>query len=409
MTNRRRRLLAVCTLAVMLLAGWLIVRRIRGPVVPVVTVQKQDLARTIVASGRVIAANDITLGAEQIGTITQVRVDEGDSVRANQPLIELESASARADVERARAALAAARAQLREVDDVTADVAAANLIHAESAFVQARDTARRSEALVKAGAISVAERDAARRAFEQAESRVRSARAQVASASKAGSGRRRAGAQVKESEAAVAAAEARLAHTVIRAPTDGVVLRRDVEPGDVAQPGGALLHIGASGPPQVLIQPDEKHLSDLALGQQARVSADAYPRQSFAAVVTEIAPAIDAQRGTIDVKLDIPNPPAYLRPDMTVSVEIVTGRQDDALAVPLAGVRNREGGEGQRQPWVFVVRRGRAARQPVRLGIEGQDAAQVTAGLRDGDQVVADPKASLRAGQRVRPQPVGGG
>lgn len=407
MKLRRRPVWAAVILAGMLITGGLIVLRIRGPVVPVVTVQQQDLVRTIVASGRVIAPEQISLGSELVGTITKVFVDEGDRVRKDQPLIELDADTARAEAERARGALAAARAQLREVEDVTTDVADANLRHAESALRDARDTARRAEALAKAGAISLAQRDAARRALEQAETHVRSARAQVESAARSGAGRQRAVALVEASQANLTAAQARLAQTVIRAPTDGVVLRRDVDPGDVARPGAGLLEIGASGPPQLLIQPDETSLSELALGQQALASADAYPRQTFAAVVTEIAPAVDAQRGSVDIKLDIPNPPPFLRPDMTVSVEVVTGRRNDALAVPLAGIRG--GADGRGQPWVLVVRNGRAKRQPVRLGLEGADVVQVTAGLKNGDRVVAGSKASLRAGQRVRARAVEGG
>lgn len=407
MKLRRRPVLAAVIVAVVLITGWLIVLRMRGPVVPVVAVQQQDLVRTIVASGRVSAPEQISLGSELVGTITQVFVDEGDRVRKNQPLIELDADTARAEAERARGALAAARAQLREVEDVTTDVAAANLRHAESALTDARDTARRAEALANAGAISLAQRDAARRALEQAETYVRSARAQRESAAERGAGRQRALALVEASRANLAAAQARLAQTVIRAPTDGVVLRRDVDPGDVARPGAGLLEIGASGPPQLLIQPDETNLSELALGQQALASADAFPRQPFAAVVTEIAPAVDAQRGSVDIKLDIPNPPAFLRPDMTVSVEVVTGRQNDALAVPLAGIRG--GADGREQPWVLIVRNGRAKRQAVRLGLAGAEAVQVTAGLKKGDRVVASSKASLRAGQRVRARAIEGG
>ncbi len=401
--RRRRVAWAAVLVAVVLVAGWLVIRRIRGPVVPVVAVREQEIVRTIVASGRVIAAEEATVGAERTGTIARVLVDEGDVVRAGQVLIELDAAAGRAAVARARAALAAARAQVAEVEGVTADVAAASLAEAEAALAEARDRARRMDSLFAADAISTAERDAARYALEQAESRVASTRAQLGAAREGGTGLQRARARVAESEAALAAAEAGLAESVIRAPAGGTILRRNVEPGDVAQPGAPLLRIAFGGAPQLLIEPDEKNLSDLALGQEARASADAFPQDVFAAVVTEIAPAVDARRGTIDVKLDIPHPPAYLRPDMTVSVEIVTGRSAEALAVPLAGIQGRAGaaGAGER-PWVFVVRDGRAARQPVRLGMEGEEAVQVTAGLREGDRVVANPRASLRPGQRVR-------
>jgi HlyD family secretion protein len=407
MKKRRRILWGAFLLLILAGLGWFLYGRWRGPVVPVVEVETQNLVRTIVASGRVVSATEAIVGAERVGVVSRVLVDEGDPVEAGDALVELDARSAQADVARARAAVAAARAQLREVANVNADVAAANLTQAEAALAEARDNFRRSEALAKAGAISQAALDNARRTLTQAESQVRSARAQANATGREGAARRRAEALLQESKAALEAANARLAQSVIRAPSDGTVLTRSVEPGDVTQPGSRLLRIGNRAPPQLLIQPDEKNLAELRLGQHARASADAFPEATFAAVVTEIAPAVDPQRGTVDVTLDIRKPPPFLRPDMTVSVEIITGSKEDALAVPLAGVRGRNE-EGER-PWVYIVKQGRTARQPVTLGLEGEEAVQVTAGLRDGDRVVAVPRNDLRSGQRVRSRAIRGG
>ena len=106
-----------------------------------------------------------------------------------------------------------------------------------------------------------------------------------------------------------------------------MLISRSVEVGDVVQPGKALMVLAASGQPQILIQIDEKNLSKIALGQKAFGSADAFASQRFDAVVGYINPGIDAARGSVEVKLNVANPPAYLRQDMTVSVDIETARR----------------------------------------------------------------------------------
>jgi len=170
-----------------------------------------------------------------------------------------------------------------------------------------------------------------------------------------------------------------------------------VEPGDVVSPGRVLMVLARSGETRLVFQPEEKNLGLLRVGQPALVSADAFPEQRFSAVITTIAPAVDAQRGTIEVKLRVPSPPAYLRPDMTVSVDVEVARRPGALALPAEAVR----AGAEETPWVLALRGGRAERRPVRLGVRGVGYLEVASGLEAGEQVVL-PVAQLRAGEKAR-------
>ena len=168
----------------------------------------------------------------------------------------------------------------------------------------------------------------------------------------------------------------------------------------MVQPGRALLVVARDGATQLSVQPDEKNLALLRLGQAATASADAFPSRVFPARVAYIAPAVDLSRGTVEVKLDVDAPPDFLRPDMTVSVNVETGRDPQALVLPASAVR-----DPTTDPWVLVVQGGRTVRQAVRLGLRGDGLVQVLSGLTAGDAAVA-PAAAVGAGKRVRPEPV---
>ena len=108
---------------------------------------------------------------------------------------------------------------------------------------------------------------------------------------------------------------ARLTQTVITAPTAARVLSRQVEPGQIVQPGKALLGLALAGPTQIVAQVDERFLEQLRVGQKAVVVADAFAAQRLPATILSIAPEVDAQRGAVEVKfsLDQPPPPSCAR------------------------------------------------------------------------------------------------
>jgi HlyD family secretion protein len=196
----------------------------------------------------------------------------------------------------------------------------------------------------------------------------------------------------------VATIEARLAQTRILAPADAVVLRRSVEPGDVAQPGATLLELATLGDTTIRIDPDESTLALLREGLPALASAEVFPEERFEAVVASIAPSVDVDRGTIDVRLRVVSPPAYLRTDMTVSVEVEAARQPDVLTLPADAVRDI----GTGSPWVLRVEGDRVVRRGVRIGLRGQDVVEIREGIAEGDRVVPTTEAGVADGMRVR-------
>jgi HlyD family secretion protein len=166
----------------------------------------------------------------------------------------------------------------------------------------------------------------------------------------------------------------------------------------VVQPGQVLMTLSPAGDTELVVQIDEKNLSLLQLGQKAIGSADAYPGQTFAAELGYINPSVDATRGSVQVKLKVPDPPAYLRQDMTVSVEIEVARRPRALAVSTDAIRDVT----SLHPWVLKVNSSRAKRQPVRIGVRGDNTIEIIDGLAAGDLVIPATNKTVSEGQRVR-------
>lgn len=367
--------------------------------VPVSVAERRPLVHRVVASGRVMSPARVTLGALSVARVRSVEVAEGDRVRRGQLLVQLDDAEARAALDGARARVAEALARLDQVRGPSARTATEALRQADVELRVAERDLERVRRLADAGSGSPAQVDAAERGLAVARARQEAAAAAVAGAAAAGVDARLAAAAVRDAQAAEAGARARLDDRALRAPGDGTVLARDVEPGDVVQPGAPLVVVSLDGATRLSAQPDEKALALVGVGQPARAVADAFPDAPFDAVVSYVAPAVDAARGTVEIRLRVPAPPPFLRPDMTVSVNVEVARRAEALVIPADAVLEVGGA-----PWVLAVEGGRAVRREVRLGVRGEGVVEVAGGLAPGAAVVT-PAGAARPGDRVRARP----
>lgn len=399
--KKRRRWGAFAAIAAMVIlgAGYGHMRG-QGPKVPVAKVERKGLVQKVVMSGRVMAPARINLGTLLTGTAAEVLAEEGQAVKAGELLVRMDDRELRAAVAQAKAGVEQASAKLGQLRSVGARMASESLRQAKVALEQAQKKKERVEALSVAGSASRAELDDAHSALELAQSRLVSADAQAQSMGSGGSDYRLAAASVSQAQAALEAAEARLSQARILAPVDAVVLSRKVEPGDAVGPGRVLLVLARTGATYLSAQPDEKNLALLVPGQTALASTEAFPAESFAAKISTVAPSIDAERGTVEVKLTVPEPPPYLRPDMTVSIEVEVARVADALVIPSEAVRELP----TRSPWVMLLKGELTERREISVGIIGDGRVEVKSGLKEGDEVVPVTPFPVSAGQKVRPQ-----
>ncbi len=395
-TLRRPRVLLFVFLLLAVLTA-IAIRQSGGSAIEALTVQQGDIRQSVVASGKVRSPQRSEIAAQVAAQVRSVAVREGQQVAASDPLIELDDRELRAAAEQARAQLQQSELRLAQLQHLTQPLAQENIRQSEANLAQAKRHFDRVETLVGKGFYSTTQLDEARRALTLAQSQFHASQLQAQSSARGGSDFQLAEAGVAQARAALALAESRLAYTRILAPRAGTILARLVEPGDSVQPGKTLLTLSPAGDTELVVQIDEKNLRLLALDQIAQVSADAWPDQRFPARLSFISPAVDALRGSVEVRLRVDNPPDYLKQDMTVSIDITTGEKKGVVLLPLEALRGIPG-----DTWVLVVRDGRATRQVVETGLRNAGQTEILSGLATGEAVIPASNARLQEGDNVR-------
>lgn len=389
----------ILTVAILVTLGtWQGMRLVLGPAVVVDAVKRGHLIETVVASGHVETPYRVEIGSQLTGTVQDVLVQQGEKVAAGQPLIVLEQRELKAAAVQAQGAVAQAEARIRQLEELTLPSAREALTQAQATLRNAQATYDRTAQLEHNGYATRAALDDAQKTLDVARAQMRSAEFQVYTASPGGSDYVMAQTLLNQARANLETAESRLGYATIAAPRDGVLITRGVERGTVVQPGKVLLVLAPAGDTQLVLQIDERNLGKIALGQKALASADAYPDRRFGAVITYINPGIDISRASVEVKLTVTDPPAYLRQDMTVSVDIEVAAKDDALVLPVRSVHDVRSGA----PWVLGVKDGRASKQPVKTGLRGNSHIEIVEGLAVGDLAIPQSSGVL-TGQRLRP------
>ena len=395
---RRRAKHALLAALVLAAAGYALRDVMLGKPVAAHRAVRSDLVQTVVASGRVVTPQRVSVGAVVTARVTRIPVAEGQAVKRGDILIELDDRDERAAAAQAQAAVTQAEARIRQLREVGLPAAEQSLLQARANATIARQQYERSRDLKAQGFVSQAALDDAQRNLDVAESQLRAARLQVETNSASGSDFAMARTALEQARAGLSVAQARLEHMLIHAPVDGTLIGRSVEPGDIVQPGKELMVLAPSGETQIVVQIDEKNLGQLRLAQKALASADAFPRERFAAELFYVNPGIDALRGSVEVKLRVNDAPEYLRQDMTVSVDIEVARRSNVVVVPADAVRDAGGIE----PWVLAIQERRAVRRTVKLGLKGDGRIEVIEGVAPGDVLVSAAELAVRAGQRVR-------
>lgn len=375
--------IGVVVLVLLRVPGW-----VQGPEVTVYAVERGPLLANVVATGRVQTPSRVTLGSEIAGVLVERSVTDGDRIAPGQVIARLRDDELRARLHESEAALA--QLELRQRPE-----SQAALREARARAQQARREAERLATLVARGLV-------AKEQAEQAQETREIAEAQAARAATVAEALAPGGVEEKLLRERIATATALLARADVRSLVAGTVLRRLAEPGDVLSAGRGIVEVAVDGPTEIVAQVDERNLDRLALGQPALVSADAFPERREPGEVSFISPAVDPQTGTVEVRVRVPEPPAYLRQDMTVSIDVEVGRREDALSLPLDALRNPRAGAAE----VLAVREGRVERVTVRTGLRGLGRVEVLEGLPAGDFVLPA-RAVVEPGARVRPRPAG--
>lgn len=338
------------------------------------TVTIGSVTAEVMGTGTLEARTSAILGPKIGGLITRITVDEGDRVQAGDVLIHLEDGDIRQQVGMAESESAAATATL---DRLRADQR-----RAEAVLAQARVSHERTIALGARKVVSQQDLDKAFEALSIAEAGVSVAAAAIVE------GQMRLGV----AERALEYQRARLRDTTIAAPFDGLVVRRDREPGDVVVPGAAVLRLAATGEMWVTAWVDETELPRLEEGQPARVVFRSEPHVEWAGTVARVGREADRETREIVVDVRVETLPARWAVGQRAEVYIRTGHRENVIVLPTPFVLVRDGTTG-----VLVSERGTARWRPVDVGLRGRNAVEVVRGLSPADAVVDPTNPDSRA------------
>ena len=411
---RRRTVGLLATAGIIVIGTVFVMRRDSGGV----DVETQPAARKAVfrslvtASGQIVAQRYADIGSSVMGRLVELRVKEGDAVKAGQIVARIDAVQAAASASAANARVKGSEADMRATADVLQS-AQADLDAARARAQEAQLRLRRTRDLLRDGLVPVAELDAATAASETAGAQVKSAEAALRRLQQ---GREAAERRVAETRADATRVADLLAKTDIVAPISGVVTRLPVQEGEMVvmgiqgQLGTTLMTISDLASIDAEVKVAEADVLRIQIDQKATVTMEAIPGTSFTGRVVEIGASALPIAGTgaaareFRVKVRLDNPDPRLRPGLTCDAEVLTAERQHALVVPLQAVVVRPGKDGGELTGVFVAD-GRAVRfQPVTTGLIGGLDIEVS-GVSEGTAIVTGPFQALRDlkdGQAVR-------
>ena len=368
------------------------------------------------ATGYIVAAHKIELAAKVVGKVAWIGVDKGYKVKAGDVLVRLEDDEYRAHVLESKGNLEMLKAKLAEAVNGSRPEeiakAKADLEQARADQENARVTMERTRELVQQKVLS-------KQAMDDAQARYDGAVAKVLSFDRAFElvrlGPRKEEvdalrAQVQQAQGTLDYNTVQLDNTVIKAPIDGTILERNVEKGEFVTTGfvgdkgakGYVVSMANLRELDVELDINQNDFGKINSTQPGIVTTDAYPDRKYEGVIREVSPEANRQKATVQVKVKVIDPDDYLRPEMNASVAFYSKEKPGSHAeskpiviVPASTLRDNG---------VFVVLNGRAVRKTVKVGATTSQGVQIAGGLIGGEDIIANPPADLKDGQRVRPK-----
>src|SRR6476661_6773473 len=424
----------VIILGVVILLGAIVGFTVNQSQKNAVTVQsgkvvKQDITSQVTASGQIKPKTIVNVGANAMGRIVRLFVKEGDKVKKNQILAQLENVQSAADVAMTRATVSSSRTDALAAE-AALNTAQAQLKSSTADLGRAKLEYERAESLFKDKLISKADYDTKKAAFEVADAvhaqdiaRVAQSKAQVDSAH----------GRVGQASAQLTRVNDVLSKTTYTAPFNGTVTNLPVHEGETVvmgiqnSPGSTLMTVADMSIITAEVQVDETDIVNVKLDQPAEVTIDAIPNQTFKGKVSEIGDnAIIRSTGVstsqslsggqeakdFKVVITLTDPPPNLRPGLSATAKITTGTARDAVAIPIQALtmRDKNDLDAQKKPnmpanktapagapvkkentdiqGVFVVKNKKAEFHEVVTGLTGSTEIQVKSGLQPGDEII---------------------
>ena len=400
-------------------------RRADGVVVTTEKVEARDLQAIVSASGSIQPERSVDISADTMGRVVNLAVDEGDIVKKNQFLLQIDPHDLQAQVQNQEASLAGAKSSLEETRR--------QIESAKASLAQSQQALARQEMLMKQGLTT-------RETYDNAVSDLQMKKAAEDLAEQSLNTQQT---RIKQQEAQLETANYDLTKVRIVSPIDGIITKRNIQEGETVvvgtmnNAGTVLLSVADMAKIQAEINVDETDIPSIKLGQPAKISIDAIPDKTFDGTVTQVGNSPIDSTGTtttsssstratnFKVVVKIAGPIPSVRPGFSCTANITTATRSKVISVPIQALTVRElvvdqsgkivpqpvakshepaaapppltPGESRKEfDGVFLMVNGKAAFTPVKTGIAGDKYFEVLDGLKPGDAVITGPFASVR-------------
>jgi len=401
--SRGRSGVAILVVGVAAIVAWVAFKKTTPPEVDFVKVTRETMISALPTNGKVDPIEWLPVRAERTGVLTKVLVSRGQQVTKNEPLVELDTRVATAEVSKAQAAIQEAKTQQQVLEQggriAERQQADADLSRTKLDLEAARKNYQTLDRLVGKQAATRQELDAARQIVEQLQLRIQ-ALEEHKKALVTGTDKEIARARLQEAESTAAIARTNLDLSIIRAPMDGTVYDFDLKQGSFVNAGDPIAKVGRLDRVRVTVYVDEPDLGKVRKGEVVNITWDGLPGHQWKGEVdklpTQIVPLGTRQVGEVGCVIE--NPQRDLIPNANINAEIQATVVQKALAVPKEAIR-REGSE----TGVFLLQGDRLVWRKIGLGVSNYTKSQVISGLSDGDAVALPTERPLKNGAKVAP------
>ncbi len=365
--------------------------------------QLLELTVTATATGTVKSDTEVKITAQRAGRISSINVVEGDTVRKDDIIVELDPTEANINLKKAQASLLKAQAMLKELrasyDALEAEVSA-SIERTSSRLQDARSRYERYSDLSEKGFISKDELDNARTEFDVAKAEHEAALSGKARLSALESEIEGQEASVKESQEVLRLAELSYGYSSLKAPIDGIVTSVPVKLGERTIEGYLVAEMIATESLYVEAFIDEADVGRVKNGQEVYLTMDAFPGKTFHGKVYMISPVVLGERHetrTFEARTRVEED-VELKSGMSADIEIVVGREENTLSVPSQAVVERNG-----KHFIYVVEDSKARLREVRMGLFNWTLTEITEGLKENEEVILSTDVKgLEDGVRVK-------
>jgi len=351
-------------------------------------VREETVRRTVEVVGTLAAEDEVTVSSQAEGIVRRVLADLGDTVRTDQPLVELDREKLQYNLDQQKASLSRALTKYgaAEIGHLPPPEETPDVRKAAAELAQAKQLHERAGELHKRQLIPL-------QALDDAQSALTSKQASYDAALQNSKNLR---ADIDVADATMKLADRQLRDTFIRSPFDGSVQKRMVSVGELVKAQMPVMTVVRVDPLKVRAEIPERMAPWIQIGQPVALRVDAYPDRTFDGTVSRISPAVNTQTRTFSFEATAPNSGRILKPGTFARVRLETSLVEKVLTIPYKAMQYRYGINR-----AFVVRGDKLSAQELKLGDRHDDRMEIAEGLKPGELVALTDVDNLSDGQKV--------